>query len=77
MTYHYHVLECPHCGKQHQRGCNLDNCTTAAVSLESFVSQDGNKAERALCLETGRAFYMDFGDRPTRRDNDYAGGEWN
>jgi len=63
MTYHYHVIECPHCGKLHQRGCSLDNCTTPSVSLEPFVSSDDYTAERALCTETGEAFHIDFGDR--------------
>lgn len=49
MTYHYHAIECPHCNKQLQRRCNLDNCTTATVSLEPFISSDGYKAEAILC----------------------------
>lgn len=65
MTYHYHELTCPHCGKVHRRGCGLDNCTTATVSLEPFTSSDGHKAELAICLSRtrGEIFYIDFGDR--------------
>lgn len=63
MTYHYHELTCPHCGKVHRRGCFLSSCTTATVSLEPFTSLDGHKAEWVLCLETKEAFYIDFGDR--------------
>lgn len=63
MTYHYHEVECPYCGKVHWRSCSLDNCTTAVVGLEPFTSSDGYKAERALCTKTGEAFYIDFGDR--------------
>jgi len=63
MTYHYHELTCPHCSKVHRRGCSLDNCTTAVVSLEPFTSLDGYEAERTLCTETEAVFYIDFGDR--------------
>lgn len=63
MIYHYHEATCPHCGKIHRRGCSLDNCTTATVSVEPFTSSDGHEAERVLCPETGEAFYVDFGDR--------------
>lgn len=38
MSYHYHEVHCPPCGKVHRRGCSLSNCTTAAVSLEPFTS---------------------------------------
>lgn len=63
MTWHYHIIQCPHCGEQCQRRCNLDNCTTATVSLEPFTASDGYEAELARCFETDEAFYVDFGDR--------------
>jgi len=64
MSYHYHVIECPHCHLRLQRGCGLKSCTTAAVSTEPFVSSDGHVADRATCIETGGAYYIDYGDRP-------------
>lgn len=65
MSYHYHEATCPHCGKVHRRGCNLDNCTTATVSLEPFTASDGHEAELAICyaVTQGANFYIDFGDR--------------
>lgn len=63
MTYHYHVVECPHCGRQRGRGCNLDDCTAAVVGMKPFTSSDGYKAKRALCTKTNQVFYVDFGDR--------------
>ena len=69
MSYHYHVIECPHCGRQHQRGCNLSNCTTATISLEPFTSSDGYKPELVHCLKGDEVFYVDFGDRNLGGEN--------
>ena len=69
MTRHYHVIECPHCNRQHQRSCSLDNCTTAIVSLELFTSSDGHKPELVHCLKTDEIFYIDFGDRNLEAEN--------
>ncbi len=67
MTYHYHVVDCPHCGESSGGvWCNLDNCTAAAVSLEPFVSSDGYKAVRMECNKTDEIYYVDFGDRPMK-----------
>ena len=73
MTYHYHQPTCPHCGEVHiQRGCNLDNCTTAIVSLEPFTSSDGCVAKKELCpgvvplVRADSVYYVDYGDRPLR-----------
>ena len=72
MTYHYHELTCPHCGKVHRRECTLDNCTTATVSLEPFTASDGYEAERVICFHVtkGAPFYIDFGDRELEADGE-------
>ena len=69
MSYHYHAIECPHCGEQQQRGCTLSNCTTATVGLEPFTSSDGFEAELARCPETGEVYYVDFGIRSLEAEN--------
>ena len=70
MIYHYHEATCPHCSKVHRRGCSLSDCTTAIISLEPFTASDGHKAEWVLCTETGKAFYIDFGNRELKAGND-------
>ena len=66
MTYHYHTIECPHCHELLQRGCALDNCTTPSVFTEPFVSSDDYVARIRTCPETGRVYYVDYGDRPAQ-----------
>ena len=69
MTYHYHELTCSHCGEVHRRSCDLGNCTTATISLSPFTASDGYEAEWALCTKTGKAFYIDFGDRASETND--------
>ncbi len=65
VSYHYHEVECPECGKSlDQVGCRESTCTTPIIGEETFVADDGYTSKWKRCLKCGKGVHYDFGDRP-------------